>query len=564
MRLILFIFLLFFSTSSYAFLVDVPHETYTYNKSYSTTYPSSQDNIYGCSTLQSYTFSGTQNGSPWGNATTCENLKPAPDFNFSTYKFDSVYTPINCTTTPTVNVEGNPTGQLRLSYTKQTVENGICVFSCTEKTNEQCKIELNDPDAYFDASSCSCKLPCTPPEGKDFIRAYNSQSECQADLQNFETAYENLQCHGCLDSQNNWNGGLYGNEREIPCQELPEGSKFVDVSPSECNSENFKYSQPVTHGTYSPWYYGNFRYDSCRWLCVYEIEHCPANQAYGFDEGTCVTPPDNNSSCMGEFYCITAKVTESGESMCGRKCFCDGALVSDYPVSCSDQNSTNENEEDPNEEDEEDTSVDQNSTNNDTQAPGDCTETQIYNYTLEKCEERTDQNSTNPNEEDPNEEEGEDNNITKPTDTNNTTNGILEGIRSDLNTTNSILDQILQAIRADSNATNDTNTSAPPGTPGTDPEEEDDNKTEDKNDTKEGWDEDELKDAILNQFAKRYTIFNTDCGSPAFDPGVTFMGISVENPLPIMHEKISPYLEQIRILVILSATLLGVLSLFRR
>lgn len=134
------------------------------------------------------------------------------------------------------------------------------------------------------------------------------------------------------------------------------------------------------------------------------------------------------------------------------------------------------------------------------------------------------------------------------------------GFRDDLAVTNTILTDILKEIQ---NQNADQNSSTPSDQ--NDPTDENSSTPSDQNGTDpNGWGEEELKNEILNQWDQRYTIFSTDCGSPQFDPAVTFMGLTVENPLPVMHEKISPFLQQIRILVILSATLLGVMSLFRR
>jgi len=73
---------------------------------------------------------------------------------------------------------------------------------------------------------------------------------------------------------------------------------------------------------------------------------------------------------------------------------------------------------------------------------------------------------------------------------------------------------------------------------------------------------------ILNeQYSKSYNVFNissSGCGTPSFDPDITFMGFTVANPLPIMEAHVSQYYDGIKIFVILSATLLGLLTIFRR
>jgi hypothetical protein len=484
----------------------------------------------------------TQNGIT-GSTYDVENrlqcTKPNENYLFVSGSEIKTSTLISCS--QTFNSDGNYN---LANYSLQHKFSVQCFYRCNQKTNEQCQTEMNDPDAYFDNSSCSCKIPCTPPEDKEFIKSFDSQTECQEALPSFSDAYEELQCHGCLDSMNNWNGGLYGNR--IAC---PNDNFYFDTELHQCLCPTH-----VTRTCESGMYWDN---DECMCLLNQTCEELAQDAAASCNQEVndlffeCTTDISGYEVLVTRNDCIPKIPTcEDLRSQALASC---PEEYNDFYFECtldafSHEPLVTRNECIPNGENPD--------------YPSDCNATQTYNYDTQKCE----NNPENPNPENPDDEgtTTPDNNITKPTDTNNTTNGILEGIRSDLNTTNSILDQILQAIRSDLNASNDTNTSAPPGTPGTDPEEEDDNKTEDQNGTKEGWDEDELKDAILNQFAKRYTIFNTDCGSPAFDPGVTFMGISVENPLPIMHEKISPYLEQIRILVILSATLLGVLSLFRR
>ncbi|UCM99201.1 hypothetical protein LCX93_06555 [Sulfurimonas sp. SWIR-19] len=69
-----------------------------------------------------------------------------------------------------------------------------------------------------------------------------------------------------------------------------------------------------------------------------------------------------------------------------------------------------------------------------------------------------------------------------------------------------------------------------------------------------------------SEYSKSYNVFNSSstCGSPSFDPDITFMGFTVSNPLPIMEAHVSQYYDGIKIFVILSATLLGLLTIFRR
>jgi len=73
------------------------------------------------------------------------------------------------------------------------------------------------------------------------------------------------------------------------------------------------------------------------------------------------------------------------------------------------------------------------------------------------------------------------------------------------------------------------------------------------------------KNAIINQYGKRYDLFGVSgCGSPSFDSSITFMGMTVENPLPVMDNSLKSYYPLFKSLFLLIATFLGFISVFRR
>ena len=76
---------------------------------------------------------------------------------------------------------------------------------------------------------------------------------------------------------------------------------------------------------------------------------------------------------------------------------------------------------------------------------------------------------------------------------------------------------------------------------------------------------DDFESKVTSQYSVKYTIFSdSSCGSPQFAPNIEFMGMTVYNPLPIMEAHTNQYYDSIKILIIISATLMGFLSIFRR
>ncbi|MDY0121502.1 MAG: hypothetical protein RBR54_06120 [Sulfurimonas sp.] len=471
-----------------------------------------------------------------------------------------------------LNTSGQPSDYYRLPITTTSDLTYYCKYTCRTKTNDDCKALLDDQDAFFNPNTCSCMIPCTlPKDPKILIKPFCDLQECtdykNSNLNTLSKEWINLSCSFCPGSNECSDGGLYGEQNpEYACPPLAENQETADVDTSQCNASYFQFSQPVTGldgRNYSPWYYDNFQWDDCRDTCLYEITYCPKNQAYGWDEGSCVVPPDIGSDeCSGDFYCVNTSVGDGDQKVCGKKCFCDDELVSDTPVSCIEdedesQSDDNNNTDDPIEDDEpveDDTPIeDANTTNPD--YPADCTVNQVYNYDTQKCVdiEVDDTNNTNPI------NSNDDTNTTNtPSDTNSTYNP-LDGIRQDLNTTNSILNSILQAIR-DNNSSSSSST----GSAGTG----ESNTTQENNDTSEnnesGSTMGDVEDMVKGIYNKKYSVFATECGAPTFDSSVVFMGNVIENPMIITHEKISPFISEIRVFVILSATLMGLLMIFRR
>ncbi len=73
------------------------------------------------------------------------------------------------------------------------------------------------------------------------------------------------------------------------------------------------------------------------------------------------------------------------------------------------------------------------------------------------------------------------------------------------------------------------------------------------------------KNAILSQYGTTYDLFGvTTCGSPSFDPSITFMSMTIENPLPVMDSALSSYYPMFKSFFLIVATFLGLLSVFRR
>lgn len=136
----------------------------------------------------------------------------------------------------------------------------------------------------------------------------------------------------------------------------------------------------------------------------------------------------------------------------------------------------------------------------------------------------------------------------------------MNGIRSDLNGTSSTpgTDDTNDSGDGTSNDSIDDNTTYSNGQLPTD-----DNSTNDDNTS--GWSKDDFEEQIRGVYDTQYQLFTTECGSPSFDPSISFMGyVTVDNPLPIMHEHIHEYFPIIKNIVTLAATLVGLLTVFRR
>ncbi|MBU1658342.1 hypothetical protein KKG72_04730 [bacterium] len=127
----------------------------------------------------------------------------------------------------------------------------------------------------------------------------------------------------------------------------------------------------------------------------------------------------------------------------------------------------------------------------------------------------------------------------------NTTENGFEDIEADLNTTNKLLKEINDKLGADENNTDENNT--------------DNNKSE-------GWGIDTLKSKIIEQYGKGVNVFDIDaCGAPNFAATIIFMGFEIENPLKIMDKNMGNGMyEPIKTLLLLIATFMGLISVFRK
>ncbi len=167
---------------------------------------------------------------------------------------------------------------------------------------------------------------------------------------------------------------------------------------------------------------------------------------------------------------------------------------------------------------------------------------------------------------------------------NSNTKDIVKAINDMLNAIDSLKGNSEGNTTGDSNSTNDSNTTG------------DNNSTNDSNNTTGGTTgdsnsttgggtgennstggtgdsngtgtegEQDFKDKIMEQYAKTYSIFDvSNCGTPQFDPTIKFMDyVDIENPLKIMEDNVSQYFDSIKLVIIFSATFLGLISVFRR
>jgi len=87
-------------------------------------------------------------------------------------------------------------------------------------------------------------------------------------------------------------------------------------------------------------------------------------------------------------------------------------------------------------------------------------------------------------------------------------------------------------------------------------------KAEDNSSNGNGWGI--AKNSIIGVYSKNYTPFNTTCGTPTFQGDITFMGTTISDPLKAFDTATKPYFGSIKTFMILTATLLGLLSVFRR
>jgi len=294
-------------------------------------------NNYGnCPSSTEYTYaSGT---------VTSDNLSRSgcPEKGFFDY-YTFIETAHKEVTVTPMGIDGLPN---RCGYSTVTSYSTECRYGCSQTCTAP---------QILDSDTCTCvDAPddddgnCTPipkPEGKSSITYFTTSQECNNALSNTTytlngLTYENLECwnENCVAEVSEY--FLFGNlVNHNNCDPIPSDKKTVSVAQSNCNAEYFEFSQPVTGlegRNYSPWYYGNFNYDTCWNVCVYEVINCPAGQSYGWDERRCVVPPDIGSDeCTGEFYCINTSVGDGDNEICGKKCYCDGELVSDTPISCT-------------------------------------------------------------------------------------------------------------------------------------------------------------------------------------------------------------------------------------
>jgi hypothetical protein len=75
----------------------------------------------------------------------------------------------------------------------------------------------------------------------------------------------------------------------------------------------------------------------------------------------------------------------------------------------------------------------------------------------------------------------------------------------------------------------------------------------------------DAKNAIIGQYGVRFDLFGvTSCGQPSFSSSITFMSMTVENPLPVMDNSLKSYYPIFKNFFLLVATFLGLLSVFRR
>jgi hypothetical protein len=320
-------------------------------------------------------------------------LPSCPETNsIYVYKYSSssqIETLLSCSTRNSVNPD-----YVIHDFTIHKKASLFCNYDCQYiKTHQQCKDELEDEDAYFDASSCSCKIPCKAPEDKSLIKFFNSLNECEIDKQNFETAYEDLQCHGCIDSYGEWVGGLYGNH--IPC---PNDNFYFDTESQQCICPTH-----VTRTCESGMYWDN---DECMCLLNQTCEELAQDAAASCNQEVndlffeCTTDISGYEVLVTRNDCVPKIPTcEDLRKQALASC---PEEYNDFYFECTLDAFSHEplvvrNECIPNGENPD--------------YPSDCNATQTYNYDTQKCE----NNPENPNPENP------DNNSTTPPDNNSTT-----------------------------------------------------------------------------------------------------------------------------------------------
>ena len=91
-------------------------------------------------------------------------------------------------------------------------------------------------------------------------------------------------------------------------------------------------------------------------------------------------------------------------------------------------------------------------------------------------------------------------------------------------------------------------------------------KENENNESNEDVEWGETQNLIKDQFSKVYNITGvSNCGSPVFSKSIIFMKyINIDSPLPIAFKVLEPYFDIFKVMIIMIATLMGLMSVFRR
>jgi len=395
---------------------------------------------------------------------------------------------------------------------------------------------------------------------------------------------------------------------------------LLDTEHSQC----YLYSDTLNNYlNYKTYVFNSAQYDTCRNQCVVTYKYCNENLAPV--HGRCMIPNPNKDECSVEPECSTSEIGVTGQDgnsifKCTRRCWCidspqkernSDTLIMESEVSCADDQHYEDEDQMGNDEKDDESSdfeydynatdpldnPDHNNTVDYDAASSFKAALDSYRGAKEETLKKVGKELEEQSEQQKKQTQLQDEILTKlehihdteqfsRNEANNNANNINSSLQSMLNsnakeTTQqevlNKLDEILNALDAmDVNLSLDINVSVP-GT-GEDGEDNntvtgEDNETDpgtgedgENNETDQnGWGEDEFKNSVIGQYGQSYNIFNVDCGAPVFDPAITFMDyVTIENPLPIMHQNTEQYFNIIKTIVILSATLAGFLSIFRK